>query len=70
MLGNTSITPAQFERCKAILIKTGALKYARTEEQTHIKSALSALHAEEHRWPSADVAFLRQLAEYLLSRTT
>jgi geranylgeranyl diphosphate synthase type I len=69
MLGNNAITPAQFDRCKTIFVNSGALVYARQEAQQHVEQALQALRAESQRWPVADVAFLQQLAEYLLSRT-
>lgn len=70
MLGNGGLTPAQFERCKTILVTSGALDHARTQATHHVQQALAALDAESRRWPKADVEFLRQLVSYLLTRTS
>lgn len=70
MLGNGSLAPAQFERCKTILVKTGALEHAQEQAKLHVTQALAALDAQAFRWPQADVEFLRQLVSYLLTRTS
>ena len=68
MLGSPNLTPAQFERCKTILVKTGALAYAQDRARNSVIAALASLDTESHRWPESDVAFLRDLAGYLLTR--
>lgn len=68
MLGNEHITPAQFERCKDILVQTGALEYARTETNNYIQTALQQLQLEGHRWSPGGVRFLEDIAKYMLDR--
>lgn len=70
MLGDESITPAQFERCKDILIESGAVDYAQQEAKRHVTIALASLEKEAHRWSPDGVAFLKDLAHYLLRRTS
>jgi geranylgeranyl diphosphate synthase type I len=67
-LGNPSLTPAEFQRCKDILVETGSLDYAKRAADKHIKAALKALELEKKRWSHEGVVFLRGLATYLLSR--
>lgn len=69
MLGNADITPAQFARCKDILVETGALTYAQDQAKQYVEQALHALETEEHRWSADGTLFLRELATYLLTRT-
>jgi geranylgeranyl diphosphate synthase type I len=69
MLGNAGLTPAEFERCKDILIESGALTYAQTQAKTHIEQAITALDKEADRWSAEGTQFLRGLAQYLLTRT-
>src|SRR5690606_11974788 len=69
MLGNQHITPVEFERCKDILVQSGALEYARKEAKQHSKLAIKALDAHRDRWSDEGVAFLEGLAHYLLTRT-
>ncbi len=69
MLGNHSITPAEFATCKEILQECGALEYAREQARFHITEAVKALERERHRWQDDGPAFLRGLVEYLLVRT-
>lgn len=68
MLGNDSITPAQFERYKAVLTEAGSVQYAQDEAKRHVELALSSLDKEAHRWSKDGVQFLRALANYLLDR--
>lgn len=70
MLGNNGLTPAQFDRCKTILTKIGALDHAQAQAKSHIAAALAALDAQTDRWPATDIDFLRQLVSYLLTRTS
>lgn len=69
MLGNSDITPAQFERCKDIIIRSGALEYVSGEAHRHIDKALGSLNTDRRpEWSEEGVMFLRGLAQYLLSR--
>lgn len=69
MLGNESITPVEFERCKDILVESGALEYAQQQSRAHVDAALEALQSPPSSWNSDGVDFLRQLAVALLGRT-
>ncbi len=69
MLGNQQLTPAEFDRCKAILVDTGALAYAKKTAADHITRAQASLSKEADRWSEQGVQFLNGLAEYLLERT-
>lgn len=68
MLGNPALTPAQFECAKAALVSSGAVEYAQTEMKQYVQQATKALDANQDRWNADSVAFLRSLAEYLLTR--
>lgn len=70
MLGNQHLTPAEFDRCKTILVETGALAYTKKMAADHIKRAEQSLNKEASRWSEPGVQFLNGLAEYLLDRTT
>jgi geranylgeranyl pyrophosphate synthase len=70
MLGNDKLTPAEFERCKDILLESGALDYAKKRAKVHVEQAMSSLEKEARYWNSEGVTFLRGLAQYLLTRTS
>lgn len=70
MLGNTNLTPAEFERCKDIFVESGALKHAQNRATKHVEQALASLEKEASRWTDDGVKFLRGLAQYLLTRTS
>lgn len=70
MLGNQQITPAEFERCKNILVQSGALDYARQEAEQHIASAIESLNEHRGMWAPEGADFLEGLATYILTRTT
>jgi geranylgeranyl pyrophosphate synthase len=67
-LGNSDITPAQFERFKEILIECGALDYAKKRAEHSAKLAIESLDAIREYWPQEGVEFLRQLVLNLLNR--
>lgn len=69
-LGNPQLTPAEFTRCKDILVDCGALAYARKTAEAHVTDALISLAAHESRWKPDGVRFLKALAQYLLTRTS
>ncbi len=69
MLGNAQLTPVEFERCKDILIESGALTYAQKTAQKHVTKAIASLEKHPAEWSSSGVQFLRGLAQYILGRT-
>jgi geranylgeranyl diphosphate synthase type I len=69
MLGNQKISKTQFERCKDIIVESGALKYAQDMAKKYSKLAILAIELEQKRWPKESTMFFKGLAEYLLSRT-
>lgn len=69
MLGNHSLTQAEFLRCKDILVESGALDYARNAAKKHINYAVRSLEREHERWSAEGIQFLSGLATYLLART-
>ena len=68
MLGNHQLTQAEFQRCKDIIIETGALEYAKAEAQRHVEAAIKSLETDTNGWSDDGVAFLKGLATYLLER--
>lgn len=69
MLGKSDITQAEYNRCKDIIIQSGALDHASKAASRHIDTALHSLQANSHScWSDGGLAFLRGLAQYLLSR--
>lgn len=69
MLGNSQLTPVEFERCQQILTESGAVEYALTAAKKHVASAVSSLNEHADNWDTEGVQFLRGLANYLLART-
>ncbi len=70
MLGNHNLTQAEFQRCKDILVESGAYDYAREQAEVHVNKALKSLDDDTNGWSDEGVTFLRGLAEYLLVRTS
>jgi len=70
MLGNSNITPAEFERCKDIIVDSGALKHAQSRADSHISQALASLEQQTGRWSEEGLQFMRGLSQYLLTRTS
>lgn len=68
MLGNHNLTQAEFQRCKDILLESGAYDYARGEAEKRVKKALKSLEGDTNGWSEDGVLFLRGLAQYLLLR--
>jgi len=69
MLGNKKLTGAEFTRCQEIIKESGALAYAKTQAKESADKAIQSLdqlaaHSKEH------VTFLRQLVDYMLTRTS
>lgn len=70
MLGNHKLTQTEFALCKDILTECGALAYARSEAERCVNIAIEQLDKEAGRWSKEGVNFLRDLAKYLLVRTS
>ncbi len=68
MLGNHKLTPSQFNRCKDILLETGALEYAQKTAQDLVNRANSSLNQHTELYDKSGVQFLIGLAEYLSER--
>ena len=68
MLGNNDITPAEFEKCKTLIIDCGALDYAKQRLAESIQKATRALDELQKQWPKADLSFLHGLIQYLQER--
>ncbi len=68
MLGNARLTKIEFERCKDILVESGALAYAREQAKQHVAEALRALTDSPQLWTTKGVSFLSGLAQFLLKR--
>lgn len=68
MLGNQELSPAEYERCKDILVNCGALNYAKNVAKTFTERATNSLDAEANRWAPNGLKFLHGLADYVLER--
>jgi geranylgeranyl diphosphate synthase, type I len=69
MLGNQELSPAEFERCKDILVSCGALNNAKNAAKTYTELATSSLDAHASRWTPESTQFLHSLADYIQTRT-
>jgi len=69
MLGNHGLTPAEFERCKTIIVESGALEFAQQSAVTHVETAIESLDGSKRDWNKDGVMFLRGLAQSLLGRS-
>lgn len=70
MLGNQNLAQAQFDRCKDILVETGALKFASEEAKKCVDLAVTSLKQQKIAWKQDGVDFLTGLAEYLINRNS
>ncbi len=70
VLGSQSITPAEFERAKQIIVDSGALEYTQAKAKEHAEVAIASIDKHTDRWSGEGVNFLKGLAEYLLTRTS
>jgi geranylgeranyl diphosphate synthase, type I len=69
MLGNTHLTGREFTRCRNIIRSSGALAVIQAQAQQEIVMANQALDTLAVNWRSADVEFLRDLADFITHRT-
>ncbi|MDB5163391.1 MAG: Polyprenyl synthetase [Candidatus Saccharibacteria bacterium] len=70
MLGNHNLSPVEFQRCKDILVDSGALTHAQDLARTYVEQAIASLRQQKQGWSKDGTQFLIGLAEYLLSRTS
>ncbi len=70
VLGNPALTREQFNRCKTILVESGALDHAQAAARQYVEAATRSLDKEQNRWSADGVQFLRALAQFLLLRTS
>lgn len=68
-LGNQNLKKPDFERCKTILLKSGAVDYARKTSKDYIKEAQTSLRDQDRTWNEPSVEFLDSLAEYMLAHS-
>lgn len=68
MLGNQNINQTEFDRCKDILIESGALNYAKKETTRCINGAVLSLKKQNINWSKEKVNFLIDLAQTLFDR--
>ncbi len=69
MLGNSKLSAAEFNRCKAILVESGSLEYAQKKASDYIALALQSLDDTAEFWTLDGKRFLAGLATYLSTRT-
>lgn len=67
-LGNQRLTPLEQEACRRIIEDTGALDYARQLAKQHAAKAVAALDSAPRTWSKTGVAFLRELAAFVVQR--
>lgn len=67
-LGDHNLSDADYEACKTIIRGTGALDYARAEAERYGVLAISALQTAPPHWDASRIDFLRDMAQYVLSR--
>lgn len=67
-LGDAGLTDEAFENCRRILRECGALAYARTQAEEHVRQAIDSLGHIQRSWDQQSVSFLRGLAMSLLHR--
>lgn len=68
MLGNHKLTPSQFNRCKDIMIETGALECAHNAAQELVDKANTSLAQHAKMYDKSGIKFLTGLALYLSER--
>lgn len=69
-LGNPNLQVEEFDRCREIILSSGAFANAQQLAQKYIKDASMALDNCPKDWDPAITTFLRQLTTALIDRTT
>lgn len=67
-LGNKQLTQQDYEACRSIMRETGALQYARELADVHAKAAVQALADAPDYWTKDGIAYLNELADYVVVR--
>lgn len=67
-LGNQNLTLAEFERCKEIIVNSGALDYTKNQAKLSAERAGEVLATQTQGWNPESVEFLNQLVQYLVVR--
>ena len=70
MLGNKSLTQQEFDQVKNILLTTGAYDYTRKQAEYHVRQALDNLDQAAGHWTANVTLFLKEMAYFLLQRTS
>jgi len=68
MLGNSNLSQAEFDRCKDILVESGALAYTEQKAKHYVQTALTSLEENSEFWTADGQRFLSGLAQTLLHR--
>lgn len=68
MLGNHKLTQAEFLRCRAIIMASGALDFAKAEAERSANEAHAVLKKAAKKWDHAGIEFLDGLLQFLLER--
>ncbi len=69
-LGNQALCEDEFQRCKDILIGSGAIVNAKKAAANHIDAARGSLKQYAKRWTPETVQFLDDLAQYLIKQVS
>lgn len=64
-LGKLDLTDIEFEQCKVILIRSGAVDHAQKIAKQHVLSARKSLRVHSSRWNQKSIEFLDKLAQKL-----
>lgn len=68
MMGNKNLTQSEFQRCRDIIVDSGALEYSDKEAKKSVSDALIALGQVGDSWGREQVSFLEQLVKQLVDR--
>lgn len=68
MLGNKNLSLGQFNRCKDIIEKSGALDYVRRQAKNYVVDALDSLEKTKQSWGRNELDFLMYLVRSLPAR--
>ncbi len=68
MLGNENLTSLEFERCKELLVSSGALDYTKAQAKKYAEQAITTLEQVPDGWSAEGTQFLRGFAQYILGR--
>ncbi len=67
-LGNPKLATRDFERCKQVIMDSGALAYAQKQAGQHLDQALAALDKAQNLWSQQGTEFLKGIALALQNR--